>query len=213
MMCMQKRYGYRAIYNHDSRAARDFAPAHLIKTKKKNRGNKKIERIIWPKSCQSCSDVSVIFVYFIHAVFSVAADKLSQNDKASVEVLASFFRPSDEFQFVNDHNKFNVRMCDPDFWVLFFYDYLDYLFLFFFLFFWRQNRFVALIGWVKDSIHWVTNRPRISSEPNPLSFGPVCVGQTMEKYYKENKEEKTIQDPQHLAQIKFCSNTAHEPVI
>lgn len=86
-------------------------------------------------------------------------------------------------------------MCDPDFWVLFFYDYLDYLFLFFFLFFWRQNRFVALIGWVKDSIHWVTNRPRISSEPNPLSFGPVCVGQTMKKYYKENKEEKRYKIP------------------
>jgi len=69
------------------------------------------------------------FILFV-PYFS-AADKLSQNDKASVEVLASFFRsqPNSNFYFVNDHNKFNVRMCDPDFWVLFFYDYFPRSFL------------------------------------------------------------------------------------
>jgi len=45
---------------------------------------------------------------------------------------------------------------------------------------------------------------------NQLSFGPVCLGANNREV--EVKKKKKY-DPLHLAQIKFCSNTAPEPVI
>lgn len=64
MMCMQKRYGYRAIYNHDSRAARDFAPAHLIKTKKKKEATKKSSELFGQNHASHVA-TSVLYLFIL----------------------------------------------------------------------------------------------------------------------------------------------------